>query len=146
VRTYDEIMATARDEAPFSNGTECSAWMENWCWQPCFNPAEKSWQDYENGKRKHPHKDYPGGCPLIMAALNGKTPTEWLEQDSTDGIRLGDQFHCIEFRGPNDGGSDSAPRPRRDPRGMDPLFPQPERHVRMLKQPEPVKELEPAGR
>lgn len=135
MRSYDEIMATARDERPFSNGTEGYGWMENWCWRPCHNPAEKAWQDYEDGKRKHPHKDYPGGCPLLLAALMGKTPAEWLEQPRHDElITLGDQFHCIEFQGPDDGGGE--PRPKPDPPGMDGLFERPERQVRMLKQPE----------
>ena len=61
----------------------------------------------------------------------GKTPVEWLEQDSTDGVRLGDQYHCIEYQGPDDGGE---PRPTPEPPNMDGLFERPERGVRMLKQ------------
>ena len=141
MRSYDEIYDSALDQPPFSNGTEFYGWAEVWCWAPCHNPAEVAWQRYENGQRKTAPKDFPGGCPLILCALMGRTPTEWLEQPLRDGlITLGDQYHCIEFRGPDDGGGDPAPRPRREPPNMDGLFPRPERAVRMLKQPEPVGE------
>jgi len=134
MRTYEEIMASARDEPPFSNGTEGYGWMENWCWAPCQQPAEVAWQRYEDGKRK---TDPGGGCPLILCALLGKTPSEWLEQDEGP-----DRFHCIEFRAPGGGGGgDPQPRPRRDPPNMEGLFPRPERRVRMLIQPEPLKVL-----
>lgn len=137
MRSYDEIFATARAERPFSNGTEGCAWMENWCWAPCQNPAETAWQRYEEGKRKTPPRDFPGGCPLIQVALMGRTPAEWMEQDRAV---LGDQYHCIEFRGPDDGGGDPRPRPRREPPNMDGLFERPHQQVRMLKQAE-AKEL-----
>lgn len=144
MRTEAEIFATARDEPPFSNGTEGYGWMENWCYAPCHNPIEVAWQRYEDGKRKTPPKEYPGGCPLLRCALLGKTPTEWIEQPRDDGLScIGDQYHCIEFRGPDDGrggGRGGEPRPRRDPPGMDGLFPKPERRVRMLKQPELARE------
>src|SRR5271168_3567774 len=140
MRSYDEVYATARDEWPFSNGTEGFSWMENWCYAPCRNPAEVAWQRYEDGKRTTAPKDFPGGCPLIQVALMGRTPTEWLEQPLVNGLMvLGDQYHCIEFRGPDDGGG--KPRPRREPPGMDGLFPRPERTLRMLKQPAREREL-----
>lgn len=132
MRTYEEIEASARDIPPFSNGTEWEMWAANWCWAPCHNPAEKAWQNYEEGKRKTAPKEFPGGCPLILCAMMGKTPSEWLEQPD-DGYQR--DYHCIEFRGPDEGG-DGQPRPRRDPPGMDELFPCPPRGVRMLKQPE----------
>lgn len=128
MRSYPEAEAAARDTPPFSNGTEIHGWMENWCWAPCLNPAEKAWQDYETGKRKTAPTKFPGGCPLILLAMNGKTPAEWLEQP--DGSP--DRFHCIEFRGPGEGGGE--PRPRPEPTGMDGLFERPERRVRLLKQ------------
>jgi hypothetical protein len=140
MRSYEEIYATARDERPFSNGTEGYAWMENWCWAPCHNPAELAWQRYENGERKTAPKDFPGGCPLILCALIGRTPTEWIDTWDGEGpYPLGDRFHCIEYRGPDDGpGGDPQPRPRREPPNMDGLFERPERTVRMLKVAEPV--------
>jgi hypothetical protein len=143
MRSYDEIYTTARDERPFSNGTEGYGWMENWCWAPCQNPAETAWQRYEEGKRKTPPKDFPGGCPLILCALNGRTPTEWIDTWDGEGpYPLGDRFHCIEFRGPDGGGGDdpfdgppaSPPRAKREPKNMDGLFERPERRRRMLKQ------------
>lgn len=126
MRSYDEIWASARDEWPFSNGTEWEAWAENWCYAPCHNPVEVAWQRYEEGKRK---TNPGGGCPLILCAMMGRIPNEWLEQPS------GDRYHCIEFRGPDDGDSgDPQPQPRREPPNMDGLFPRPERRIRMLKQ------------
>lgn len=141
MRTYEEIYATARDTPPFSNGTEGYGWMENWCWAPCHNPAEKAWQDYEVGKRKTAPKEFPGGCPLIICAMMGRTPTEWLDQWKEGEPYPIDRFHCIEFRGPDDGGGDPSPRPKREPPDMDGLFPRPERRIRMLKQPEPRQEV-----
>lgn len=128
MRTYLEIEADARDEPAFSNGTEYEAWFENWCAR-CQHPAEKAWRAYEAGKRKTQLKGFEGGCPLTMCAIaTEKTPIEWMPQP---GFPFGDQYHCIEFRGPdNDGGRE--PRPKPPPPGMDGLFPQPERRRRML--------------
>jgi hypothetical protein len=139
MRSYDEIYETARDIPPFSNGTEWELWSVNWCFAPCHNPVEVAWQRYEEGKRKTVPKDFPGGCPLIQCAMMGRTPTEWLEQP--DGYPR--DYHCLEFRGPDDGDDpfDSpAPRPpraKREPKDMDGLFERPQRRRRMLKQPEP---------
>lgn len=100
--------------------------MANWCHR-CHNPVEKAWQDYEAGKRKTQLKGYEGGCPLLMASYVGKTPAEWMEQPD----RIHD-YHCIEFRGPDEGGGE--PRPKPDPPNMDGLFDRPDRRVRMLQQ------------
>lgn len=127
MRSLDQIISTARHQPPFSNGDEGYVWMANWC-DRCLHPAEVAWRRYEGGKRKTAPSEFPGGCPLLQAALIGETPTEWMEQSER---RLGDQYHCIEFRGPDDGGE---PRPRPEPSGMDGLFPRPERRTRMLKQ------------
>jgi hypothetical protein len=143
VRTYDEIAASARDERPFSNGTEWEIWAANWCWA-CHNPVEVAWRRYQEGKRKTAPKDFPGGCPLIGCALNGKTPTEWLDQRKEGEPYPLDRFHCIEFRGPDDGGGDPwggppprPPRAKREPKNMDGLFSRPQRRRRMLKQGHP---------
>jgi hypothetical protein len=128
MRTLDEVIKTSPERPPFSNGTEGYDWMYRWC-DRCQHPVEKAWQSYESGKRKTQLKGYEGGCPLLMASMVGHTPAEWLEQE--DGP---DRYHCIEFRGPDDGGDD--PRPRREPPRMDGLFPRPERRTRMLKQSE----------
>jgi hypothetical protein len=135
VRTAAEIIDTAADEAPFSNGTELYGWMENWCWR-CHNPVEQAWQDYEDGKRAEQMEGYEGGCPMIMAAVIGKTPSEWIPQGRE---HFGDQYHCIEFRGPDDG-DDPEPQPIPDPPGMDGLFerPDPARRMFVALQREPV--------
>jgi hypothetical protein len=81
-----------------------------------------------------------------MCALNGRTPTEWIDTwDGTGPYPLGDRFHCIEFKGPGDGGGGDdpfhgptarPPRAKREPKDMDGLFPRPQRRRRMLKQPD----------
>lgn len=135
MRALSEVMATSPERSPFSNGTEGYDWMYRWCGR-CQHPVEKAWRAYEDGKRKTQLKGYEGGCPLLMAAMVGHTPAEWLEQE--EGL---DRYHCIEFRGPDDGRGGGEPRPRRDPTGMDALFPRPERAVRMLKQPADTSQL-----
>lgn len=132
MRTLNEVMETSPETSPFSNGTEGYDWMSRWC-DRCHHPVEVAWQNYSNGKRKTQLKGYEGGCPLLMAALCGHTPAEWLQQDG--GL---DRYHCIEFRGPDDGGGEQKPKP--DPPNMDGLFERPGRSVRMLKQPD-VSEL-----
>jgi hypothetical protein len=145
MRSYEEIDASATDTPPFSNGTEFYAWTENWCFAPCMSPPEVAWRKYEDGKRKHPMKNYPGGCPLIQMALLGKTPIEWLDQwtDHSKPPPLYDRYHCIEFRSEDGDGDDPfggppahPPRAKREPKNMDGLFPRPQRRVRMLKQPD----------
>jgi hypothetical protein len=138
MRSLDEVIKTSPERSPFCNGTEGHDWMYRWC-DRCQHPVEKAWQAYNDGKRKTQLKGYEGGCPLLMAALVGHTPAEWLEQE--EGL---DRYHCIEFRGPDEGGGDSAPRPKPEPTDMEGLFPRPERRVRMLQQPEPSRELVPA--
>lgn len=119
---FDDAYARARDEWAFSNGTEYYAWYGNWCGR-CRRE-----QPFINGITDK-------GCPLLLVALNNRTPAEWLEQD---GFRLGDQYHCVEFRGLGGGGG-GEPRPKPDPRGMDGLFPRTERRTRMFVQPQSSK-------
>jgi len=140
MRTYDEILSSASDSPPFSNGTEGHGWMENWCYAPCHQPDELAWQRYEDGKRKTPPK--LSGCPLLLVALLGKTPVEWIDQREQGKPYPIDRYHCIEVRGPDEGGGSGGgtnpPRPRREPKDMDGLFDRPERRTRMLKQQEMV--------
>jgi hypothetical protein len=133
MRTLDEVMKTSPETGTFSNGTEGYDWQSRWC-DRCLHPVEVAWQKYSTGKRKTQLKGYEGGCPLLMAALCGHKPAEWLEQDHGP-----DRYHCIEFRGPDDGGGE--PRPKPDPPNMDGLFERPERQVRMLSQPTQADEL-----
>lgn len=112
MRTYEQIMADARDGQAFSNSDEGYDWMDRWC-GPCVN-------DDEN--RLH----QGGGCPLILASLMHKKPVEWLEQPAD----TPDRWHCIEHRGPDDGPGEPQPIP--DPPGQPGLFPrEPHEGVRM---------------
>lgn len=131
MRTLNEVMETSPERTPFSNSSEGEIWMDRWCYR-CHHPVEKAWRAYEQGKRKTQLKGYEGGCPLLMAAYAGHTPVEWLEQPDHP-----HDYHCIEFRGPDDGGGE--PRPRPEPPNMDGLFERPERRRRMLRQ-EPAHE------
>jgi hypothetical protein len=97
MRTYDEAFAAAKDQSPFSNGTEGHAWMANWC-ESCTNDSPEL-------------VDRGEGCPLIMVALMGRTPAEWIDQ-TADGHYLGDTYHCTEFRErPEDDDEDAPPPP-----------------------------------
>lgn len=75
------------DEPAFSNGTEGYAWIANWC-DRCIHDKPAREDRYEDA------------CQILILSLIGKTPGEWLRQD---GFRLGDQYHCIEFRDEDDG-------------------------------------------
>jgi len=123
MRTTDQIMADARDGAAFSNSTESEGWMANWCDQ-CLHEAP--FRNMSKGT----------GCPILTVALLGEqTPAEWFEQPWGErGPRLGDRYHCTEFRAPGEGCS--APQPQPEPAGMDGLFDRPERRTRMFVQPE----------
>jgi len=127
MRTFDEALTASIGRPPFSNGTELYAWMDNWCYRPCM--VDKPWQDYEQDRG--PHAD---SCPLILLVIgHGRTPSEWMEQPLTNGLQtLGDQYHCIEFRGEDDGPGEPQPIP--DPPGQYTLLPrEPYEGVRMLK-------------
>lgn len=101
---------TARDEPAFSNGTEGYGWMANWC-DRCLRDAP-----FRNGIAKT-------GCELILIALMDKTPAEWLDgpRDERGLYSIEDQYHCIEFRAPGDGGGE--PRAKPTPPGQGTLLP-----------------------
>lgn len=105
----------AKDEPPFSNGTEWEMWSANWCHKPCQNDKNED-------------------CPLVMTALLGKTPVEWLPQPPER--YPSDAYHCVLFRGPDDPGDEPKPLP--EPPDMDGLFERPESQTRMFVQPEPA--------
>lgn len=94
MRTYDEASAAARPEPPFSNSTDGDMWMANWCEHPCRNDSPEMVARGE-------------GCPLILVALEGYTPAEWLPQP----FNAPDRWHCVEFRGPDDGPGEPEPIP-----------------------------------
>ena len=119
MRPYAELEADARDGSPFSNSTEGECWTANWC-DRCIHDRPAREGRYEDA------------CPLLLISLCGKTPVEWLEQDSSDGYRLGDQYHCIEFRDEDDGPSEPPEPPPQCP-GQGELFdPAPYESVRMF--------------
>ncbi|WP_405149505.1 hypothetical protein OG589_14765 [Sphaerisporangium sp. NBC_01403] len=107
--TCEQALASAREGSPFSNGTEGYAWMENNC-ERCVHDAATRRDDWANG------------CPLILVALLGKTPAEWLRKDHA---HMGDQYTCIYFRDEDDGGP-GEPTPIPDPPGQEGLFPRDE--------------------
>jgi|GEM_PF-2357142 len=104
--TYDEAYAKAAEGSPFSNSTEGECWMANNCHR-CVHDAPTRRDEWDKG------------CPLIMVALLGKTPAEWMRKD---GFRLGDQYTCVFFRDEDDPGP-GEPTPIPDPPGQDALFP-----------------------
>lgn len=122
-----DALKRARDERPFSNGTEGYGWMENWC-DRCLRDA--------------PARSMIGpGCPLVAVAMLGKTPAEWLDgpRDERGLYSIEDQYHCIEFKPYGGGGRGHARRPRPTPPGQEALFSRrPFEAVRMLVSPEPA--------
>lgn len=119
---YDTAFERARGESPFSNGTCGYGWMDAWCNQ-CIHdkPARQG--------------DDGNGCPLIMVALVGRTPAEWLPGDpyTDSGFSIPKQYTCVMFRHEDDGG-DPEPKPIPDPPGQLTLFPRDGfEGVRMLK-------------
>lgn len=108
MRTEAEISADAKDEQPFSNGTEGYAWQDQWCCE-CTHDDEATelW------------------CPILTVAILGKTPVEWIEQEwGEHGPTLGDTYHCTEFeqRPDDDGPDDDEPEPE-GPGPFDPEMP-----------------------
>lgn len=118
---YDDAFAQSSDRAPFSNGTEGFAWESNWC-DRCLRDAP-----FRNGLKG------ATGCPLLLVAITGRTPAEWLDgpRDEHGRYSMADQYVCVEFKAPGGGGGGGEPRPRPEP-PQDGLFPRPARAVRML--------------
>lgn len=116
--TYEDAMARAREGSPFSNSDEGYGWMANWC--------DRCTHD------KPARNDDPGnGCSLVMVALLGRTPAEWLDNTETgpDGLlkpySRADQYTCVMFRPEDDPGPDE-PTPIPDPPDQEVLFPRDE--------------------
>ena len=118
--TYEQAWETAREERPFSNGTEGYAWLDNWCGRCVHDKPAREGDD-------------ANGCPLVLVSLFGRTPIEWLPQDREGLIRLGDSYHCMLFRDEDEGGGDPEPKPIPDPPGQLALTPrEPYEAARML--------------
>lgn len=99
--------ANARDERAFSNGTDWEIWQYNNC-ETCHHDAA-----YQAGETNQ-------GCPLIVVALLGKTPREWIPGEDK---YCGDRFTCVMYRHEDDDDPDATPEPLPDPPGMEALFP-----------------------
>lgn len=104
---YDRLYEEARREAPFSNGSQGYGWMAANC-DRCIHD-----KDAREG-------DGIGGCPLVLVALMGRTPIQWLAE--TEEAWVYGDFHCIEFRDEN-GGPGPEPTPIPDPPGQLTLCP-----------------------
>lgn len=100
-----------RNEPPFANSTEGFAWEANWCAR-CLRDAP--WRNNLKGAT---------GCPLLLTALTGRTPAEWLDgpRDEHGRYGLADQYICVDFK-PRGGGRRAEPRPRPTPPGQSALF------------------------
>ncbi|MEW1754106.1 hypothetical protein [Streptomyces angustmyceticus] len=119
---YDE----ARNEPAFSNSDEGLGWMENWCGRCIHDKAQRA--ETPTGP----------GCPLVMVALMGRRPIQWLDgpRDEHGRYSIADQYHCVEYRHEDDGPAEPQPIP--DPPGQLTLAPRTDYEgVRMLTQPAP---------
>lgn len=90
----------ASDRAPFSNGTMWDLWSDQWCYRCRFDGIGIG--------EDEPH------CPLILVALNGRTPAEWTDRNPP----LGD-YRCSKF---SDRGDPAPPEPTPEIPGQLALF------------------------
>ncbi|MHC3474641.1 hypothetical protein ACYF6T_38930 [Streptomyces sp. 7R007] len=106
MRTYDEAVKNARDEHTFSNSSQWEVWSAKNC-DRCIHdkPARQG--------------DPAQGCPLILIALAGKRPAEWLTQTPEQDVYA--DYTCTEFRDENN--PDAEPRPLPTPDGQGELLP-----------------------
>lgn len=119
MRPFDEALAAARAEPAFSNSTDGDAWMDAWC-QRCRHDVDADGVDGE-------------GCPLVLVALMGRTPSEWLQQDDANRRTLADAYHCVEFRDRHSPGPGYELPPSPPLPGQEALFPaEPFTGVRMF--------------
>lgn len=106
MRAYAEAVKEARDEHTFSNSSQWDIWSAKNC-DRCFwdKPARQG--------------DEANGCPLILIALEGKRPAEWLLESEQAAIHA--DYTCTEYRHEDDG--DPEPRPIPTPDGQGELLP-----------------------
>lgn len=82
MRSYAALLNSATNTPPFSNSTEGDAFTATWCDQCVVDrPAREG--------------RYADACQILLVALSGKTPAEWLPQDR---LRLGYMYRCTAFR------------------------------------------------
>lgn len=106
---FDTAYAKARDERAFSNGTDREIWQ--------YNNCETRAHDRET---REPNPPLGAGCPLVVVALLGRTPREWIPGEDK---YCGDRFACVMYRHEDDDDPDAQPEPLPDPPGMEALFP-----------------------
>lgn len=103
MRTYDEAFEAAHDRSAFANGDEGHAWMANWCDRCVHDKSARS------DTPPDPRNNGLHGCAIVAVAMMDRTPVEWIDK-TENGHRLGDTYHCTEFRDEDEPGGD-APEP-----------------------------------
>jgi hypothetical protein len=122
----DVLWDESRDRRPFSNGEEGYGWMNANC-STCIHdkPARQG--------------DEGNGCPLILLALVGRHPAQWLDgpRDENGLYSIATQYTCVEHRREDDGPADPQPIPT--PPGQGELIPREtyEGHRMLTPSPEP---------
>lgn len=108
---YDALFEEAAEGAPFANADEGYPWL----WANCDTCV------HDKPAREGRDED---GCPLILIALVGKRPAQWLDGPRTpEGLfARATQYRCVERRTEDDG-PDPTPRPIPDPPGQELLLP-----------------------
>lgn len=104
----ETIYVNARNERAFSNNTDWEIWSYNWCENDCVH--DDAYQRDQTNE----------GCPIVLAALLGRTPREWLPGDPNDST-CGSQYTCIFYRHKDE--DDPDPKPLPDPPDIEALFP-----------------------
>lgn len=104
---YDRLYEESREGSPFSNSSQGYGWMANNC-DRCVH--DKPARQGNEGQ----------GCPLILLALVGRTPAQWLTASDDDWVFA--NFQCTEFRDEN-GGPGPEPKPIPTPPGQGELLP-----------------------
>lgn len=105
----ETIYLNARDERAFSNGTDSELWMYAHCEQ-CAH--DKAYRENESNE----------GCPILLTAMLGRTPREWLPGDPASPY-FEDRYTCAFYRHEDEDDPDAEPEPLPDPPGMEALFP-----------------------
>ncbi len=105
MRTYEQILDTAPERRPFSNGTEFDMWADRHCYR-CVNDDDAT-ERY---------------CPILSVALTGHWPAEWSRTRHDFTTVDGDpSFYesvdtCTDFEERRKRGRDSGPKPPPQPR------------------------------
>lgn len=80
--THDEALAAASDRPAFSTSDEGLAWMGRWCDRCAHDRSARAGDGT--------------GCPLVGAAMLGRTPAQWEEVKGGQGTAFG-RFRCSLF-------------------------------------------------